>query len=207
MSEPPRLSAIVLAAGASRRFGADNKLLAAVDGQPMLARVIAAIEAAGIDDVVIVTGHDAARITAATAGPGRRHVFNPRHDEGMGTSVAAGIRALPSDVAGALVAQGDMPGVDADLITALLARFAAAGHDAVTHPRLGDGRQGNPVLWPRRLFGALARLEGDRGGKRLIEAEGTRAIGVAVAGEAAASDIDTPEALAAYRAKGAKAPS
>jgi molybdenum cofactor cytidylyltransferase len=195
---PP--AAIVLAAGASRRFGADNKLLVDIGGQPMIARVIAAIEAAGIADVVIVTGHEAQRVAAATAGQSRRHVHNPRHDEGMGTSVAAGIAALGPETTGVLIAQGDMPDVDAALIRALVDRFAAGGADAIVHPLLPDGRQGNPVIWPRRLFAALAGLEGDKGGKRLIEAEGPNAIGVADGSAAAGIDIDTPAARAAYRA-------
>jgi molybdenum cofactor cytidylyltransferase len=200
------LAAVVLAAGSSRRFGADNKLLAAIDGRPLVARVVAAIEGAGIGRVIVVTGHDRERVAAALAGAGRTLVHNGDHDAGMGTSIAAGIAALGDDVDGALIAQGDMPAVDSALIAALCRAFLAHGCDRIVHPVLADGRQGNPVIWPRRLFADLARLNGDKGGKRLIEAEAGRTVGSAVAGDGAAADIDTPEQLAAYLAARASRP-
>lgn len=204
---PPVIAAIILAAGSSRRFGADNKLLAEVDGRPLVAGVIAAAEAAGLAPILVVTGHEAERIVAATAAAGRRFVHNPRHGEGIGTSIAAGIAALGADVEGALVAQGDMPAVTADLVHRLLGPFVAGGCERIVHPVLADGRQGNPVIWPRRLFASLMTLTGDRGGKRLIEAEGEAAARIAVAGDGAMADIDTQDELAAYRSARSSQPS
>ena len=68
------------------------------------------------------------------------------------------------------------------------------------HPVLADGRQGNPVIWPHRLFASLRKLSGDKGAKRLIAAEGTAVVKVETSGPAAAIDIDTPEEFAAYEA-------
>jgi molybdenum cofactor cytidylyltransferase len=201
------VAAIVLAAGSSHRFGEANKLLVAIEGKPLLLRVVEAIEAAGISRVIIVTGHEAERITAATTGSNRRHAHNPRHCDGMGSSVAVGVTALDDDIAGVLIAQGDMPAVDAALIATLLRRFIDGGCDHVVHPLLADGRQGNPVIWPRRLFGSLAHLTGDRGGKRLVEAEGDRAIRIAIDGDGPCADIDTPAELAAYLAAHSSTPS
>jgi molybdenum cofactor cytidylyltransferase len=200
MSDTPVIAAIVLAGGSSKRFGADNKLLAEIDGRPLVARILAAIEEGGIARVVVVTGHQPDQVAAAVARAGRRITHNARYADGIGTSIAAGIAALDGDVDGALIAQGDMPAVDAALITTLCQCFADAGGDRIVFPVAADGRQGNPVVWPRRLFGALRQLGGDRGGKRLIEADGAAVVRVAVAGEAAAIDIDTPEELARYLA-------
>ena len=200
MAEAPVIAAIILAAGSSTRFGAGNKLLAEIDGTPLVVRVIEAIEAGGIGRMVIVTGHEADRIAAATAGEGRRIIYNERHATGMGTSVAAGIKSLDDDIVGALVAQGDMPEVNAELVATLCRQFADAGCDRIVHPVLADGRQGNPVIWPRRLFAELVKLSGDKGAKQLIAAGGEAVVRVPVAGTSAAIDIDTPEELAAYEA-------
>ena len=201
MSDTPVIAGIVLAAGSSRRFGADNKLLAEIDGRPLVTRVIAALEAAGIARIVIVTGHEADQVAKATVGCERRITYNERHAEGIGTSIAAGIAALDDDIDGALIAQGDMPAVDAALVATLCQCFADAGGDRIVYPVAADGRQGNPVIWPRRLFGELRKLGGDKGGKRLIEADGAQVVRVAVAGEGAAVDIDTPEELVRYLAR------
>ena len=198
MPHKPIIAGIILAAGSSTRFGADNKLLATIDGRPLVTRVIEALEAGGIARLVVVTGHEPDLVAAATAGPGRRITYNERHARGMGTSVAAGIKALDDDVAVALIAQGDMPAVDATLIANLCRHFGDAGCDRIVHPVLADGRQGNPVIWPPRLFAELRKLGSDKGAKALIEAEGDRVVRVPVAGDGAGTDIDTREDLFAY---------
>ena len=198
MSQVPAVAAIILAAGSSRRFGDGNKLLAEINGAPMVVHVINAIEGGGIERLVVVTGHQPDRIAAATARRGRRITYNERHGKGMGTSIAAGVKALDDDIDGVLIAQGDMPALDAELVASLLHAFAEAGGNRIVHPTLADGRQGNPVIWPRRLFADLRKLSGDKGAKRLIVAEGDAVVRVATPGIAAEIDIDTAAELAAY---------
>ena len=200
MDQALQIAAIVLAAGSSTRFGVANKLLAEIDGKPLVVRVIDAIAAGGVDRIVVVTGHEADRVAAAVAECDCRTVFNEQYAQGMGTSVACGVLALDDSIDGALIAQGDMPEVDAALIARLCQRFVEVGGNCLVYPVLDDGRQGNPVIWPRRLFTVLGELQGDKGAKRLIAAEGNAAVRVAVAGMAAATDIDTPEELATYEA-------
>jgi molybdenum cofactor cytidylyltransferase len=194
-----------LAAGSSRRYGADNKLLASVEGSPLILRVATALAAARFQDVIVVTGHDAAAVAQALhpLSGQLRLVHNPQHNDGMGRSIAVGIAALPPYIDGVLIAQADMPDVDASLITTLCQRFLAAGGDRITVPWIagdppGGGRHGNPVIWPRRLFPELAALSGDQGGKALIKAAGDLIERVTVSDTSAATDIDTPEQLAAY---------
>jgi molybdenum cofactor cytidylyltransferase len=200
----PALAAILLAAGSSRRYGEANKLLACVEGRPLVAHVAAALTDAGLASTIVVTGHDAALIAQALApvSAGLRYVHNHRHAKGMGTSIAAGVAALPSGIDGVLIAQGDMPGVNTALVNMLARRFTEAGSDRITAPWLtGHGRFGNPVVWPRRLFPALAALTGDIGGKALLIAEAGTIERVAIADHSAATDIDTPDQLAAYSAR------
>ena len=198
MHQAPAITAIVLAAGSSRRFGDGNKLLAQINGTPMVVHVINALEEGGIDQLVIVTGHQPDRVAAATARRGRRITYNERHGKGMGTSIAAGIKALDDDVEGVLIAQGDMPALTSELVAALVRAFTEAGGDRIVHPALADGRQGNPVIWPRRLFADLRKLSGDKGAKRLIAAEGDAVVRIKTTGSAAEIDIDTAAELTAY---------
>jgi molybdenum cofactor cytidylyltransferase len=161
---------------------------------------------AGLAELVVVVGHDADRIVQtvrACGGPSDppvRFVHNPDHGEGMGRSIAVGIEAVGQRAAiqGAVIAQGDMPDLDAGLIDALCGRFAEYKGERVVCPWMASDRQGNPVVWPRRLFADLSRLAADRGGKALIAAEGAALERVPQTDRRAAVDIDTPEQLAAY---------
>ena len=206
MATRPQIAAIVLAAGSSRRFGAANKLLAGIDGVPLVARVVARVAESrgenGVADIVVVTGHEREAVAAALEGLAVCLVHNPRHGEGIGTSIAAGIAALGSEVEAALICLADMPETDPALIHQLIAAFAAAasfGAAPIIVPTTGsDRRQGNPVLWPRRHFAALSNLSGDQGAKALIAADAAHVVRIVSDGAAAAIDLDTPEALAAY---------
>jgi molybdenum cofactor cytidylyltransferase len=203
----PTLAAILLAAGSSRRYGANNKLLVEIDGVPLVRRVSHVLVHCGFELVVVVTGHQADAIRTALAdlrGSFKSCVHNRDHDEGIGRSIAIGIAALPPTVDGVLIAQGDMPDLNAELIASLCQQFIDCGSDRIVVPWLNDeqggGRQGNPVVWPRRLFASLAALCGDAGAKPLIKAAGDAIERVYVSGTSAATDIDTPEQLDAYNA-------
>lgn len=196
----PRIGAVVLAAGRSRRFGFANKLLAPLRGEALLWRTLDAILASRVRPIVIVTGHQRGRLCrsllayrrARGALPRMRCVHNARWRSGMAGSLQAGLAALPADLDGALICLGDMP----DLRSTLLDRLRRAyrhGDDAVL-PMI-DTQRGNPVLLGRPLFAAVReRLRGDEGARRLIaQAPRVRAI---AASRDALHDIDTRRDLA-----------
>jgi molybdenum cofactor cytidylyltransferase len=196
----PSLAALLLAAGSSRRYGDANKLLVKIDGTTLIVRVASALLSTQLGQIVVVTGHQAPELEHALrpTSPLLQFVHNPQHKDGIGGSIAAGVAALRPDTRGVLIAQGDMPDVDTALVGALSQRFMDCGCDQIVIPWLGEGRQGNPVIWPRRLFPNLAALSGDQGAKSLILAEGDRVEQVKINDTSAATDIDTPEQLAAY---------
>jgi molybdenum cofactor cytidylyltransferase len=197
-ASPPRVAGLLLAAGRSTRFGGPNKLIEDIAGTPVVRRSAEALVAAGLDPVVVVTGHMAPAIEAALSGLPLHFVANPDYADGLSTSLRAGVRALPKGVDGAVVALGDMPGVDAALVRALVAAFDPGGGRLIVAPVTG-GRRGNPVLWGRRFFADLTAVEGDVGARHLLGANTDVLVEVPVDGEGALMDVDTPEALAAAR--------
>jgi molybdenum cofactor cytidylyltransferase len=189
----PLVHAIVLAAGRSSRMGGPNKLLALFGGEPLIRRMVERVEASRASGVTVVTGHQADRIRAALFGLDAAIVENADFATGLASSLKAGVAKIPESAAGALVVLGDMPDVSTADFDRLIAAFVAAGGTSVvraTH----NGKRGNPVILPRSLFSAVARLEGDTGARHLVESEGLAVIDVEI-GEGASVDVDTPDAL------------
>jgi molybdenum cofactor cytidylyltransferase len=201
----PRIAAIILAAGRSTRMRGPNKLMADIDGAPLVRRVAEAVTAAGLAETVVVTGHEHEKIEAALAGLPLRVVRNRDFANGLSTSLKTGIAALGAGIDGVLVCLGDMPGVDSALVARLVAAFAPdRGKDIVIPVR--GGRRGNPVLIGKRHFAAIRKLEGDVGARDLILARAEAVAEAEAGGDGAFVDLDTPEALAEYRARRAGAP-
>jgi len=191
-----RLGAVLLAGGASRRFGADNKLLADVGGRPIVARVAREIVAGGVDEIVVVTGAEHDAYVLALSDLPVRMVANAHWSDGIGSSIAAGVRALSATPQGTFVVPGDLPNLEAGVFRRLGASFAEAGGRCVIVPVNAQGAQRNPVLWPRSLFSGLAALTGAKGGKALLDTLGDRRIDVVFDDERLFADIDTPEEYA-----------
>jgi len=202
-SEEPagrRVAAIVLAAGRSTRMGGPNKLLAEVGGKPLVRIAVEQALASRARPVVVVTGHQREQVEAALKGLRVIFAHNPDFADGLSTSIKAGVAALPAEVDGAIVCLGDMPQVDAGLIDRLLAAFDPEKGALVVVPTIA-GKRGNPVVWSRRFFADLAKLDGDIGARHLIGSYPEAVVEVAVTGRAAFTDVDTPDALRALKAE------
>jgi molybdenum cofactor cytidylyltransferase len=189
------VAALVLAAGRSSRTGGPNKLLATLDGKPLVRHVVEAALASAVSGVTVVTGHMADRIEAALTGLPVQFVHNPDYAAGLSTSLKVGIAALPESAAATLVLLADMPRVEAAAINSLVAAFDPDRGTHVVVPTF-EGRRGNPVLWSRRFFEALAGIQGDVGARHLI-GENAAVVTEVELGPAVALDLDTREALAA----------
>jgi len=195
-----RIAAVVLAAGRSTRMGAVNKMLAEIGGKPLVRIAAEQALASRAKPVIVVTGHERERVEAALAGLAIRFVHNPDYMQGLGTSLKAGIAAVPADADGAIVCLGDMPQVDSQLIDKLIAAFDPERGVLVVVPSI-DGRRGNPVVWSRRFFHDLMSIDGDIGARHLIGSYAEAVAEVPVAGAGALTDVDTPESLSAVKAE------
>jgi len=175
-----------------------TKLVADLNGKPLVRHVADAALASRARPVILVTGHARDLVEEALAGVPLTFVHNKDYASGLATSLRVGIAAVPPNAPGAIVLLGDMPLVTADLIDQLVMRFGEnADADAIVP--VTKGRRGNPVLLARSLFPTLARLTGDDGARRVLQEPGIHAVEVPVEGESAAADIDTPDALETLR--------
>jgi molybdenum cofactor cytidylyltransferase len=197
---PKRIAAVVLAAGRSTRMGGPNKLLAEIARRPLVRIVAEEALASRADPVIVVAGHQRAEVEKALAGLRVRIVHNPDFAEGLGTSLRAGIAAVPADSDAAIVCLGDMPRVDAALMNRLIAAFDPDRGALVVVPTF-EGKRGNPVLWSRRFFPDLMAIEGDVGARHLIGRYSEAVAELTVEGKATLVDVDTPEALSGVKAE------
>ena len=193
----PRIAAIILAAGLSTRMG-HNKLLADIAGTPMVRRAVDAALHSAARPIIVVTGSEADSIDQALSGLRVTMVRNLDFRKGLSTSLIAGVDAVPDDCDGAVVLLGDMPDVTAQTIDRLIAAFDPEEERAIC-VATRDGKRGNPVLWSREFFPDIRKLEGDIGAKGLIGENVDIVCEVEMADDGPLLDIDTPDALAAYR--------
>jgi molybdenum cofactor cytidylyltransferase len=149
----------------------------------------------------VVTGHQRDVVEAALAGLDVRFVHNPLFADGLGTSLAAGVAALPEGLDGVLVALGDMPGVKPSHFDKLISAFAPDENRSICIATHG-GKRGNPVLLAAAFFPELRVLTGDSGARSLIGQNPDLIVEVDIASDAVLTDIDTPEALAKIRSSG-----
>ena len=194
------IGAVLLAAGASQRFGADNKLLANIEGRPLIRWVADEIVSSGAE-AVVVTGCDHLLIEKALDGLELRFAHNPNWIRGMGSSIAAGVMALGSQALGAFIVPGDMPFLTSALLKDLMAAFNESRGTSIVYPATLAGEQRNPVLWPRRVFPLLASLSGPGGAKQLLATSIDSQKPVPVVDEGAFADIDFPADLETARSR------
>ncbi len=194
-SEVLAVSAVLLAAGESRRMTGANKLLLDVDGEAMVHRAARTLVASRAGEIVVVLGHQQAAVRAAIADLPVRAVVNRRYGEGQMASVQAGVAALRDRSDGILVALADQPALRPADIDFLIDAFASRGRGSIVVPMVGTTR-GNPIV-----FAAAHRKELLAGGikfgcRRLIERHPDKVVQVAAPNDRFLADVDTPEAYA-----------
>jgi molybdenum cofactor cytidylyltransferase len=187
----PVISAVVLAAGASTRMG-EPKLLLQLGGEPIIRRTVRAIAQSGVDDVLVVLGHEHERLLAALQGVACRHVVNREYATGMGSSFRAAVQHLP-DSSAALFALADQPLLESRHYRQVVSEFTdrrsrAAGTGAIVCARYGEVTA-PPHVFEREFFPELAGLE--HGARPVLARHRERIVMVPLPPELLL-DVDTP---------------
>jgi molybdenum cofactor cytidylyltransferase len=194
----PKVAAIVLAAGQSRRMGSMNKLLLLVDGAAMVRHAAGSALASAARPVIVVTGHEAEQVGKALEGLEVQCVHNAEYAAGLSTSLHRGLAAVPADADGVVVCLGDMPKVAPAVIDRLIAAFNPLEGRAICVPTW-RGKRGNPVLFAARFAAEIQEIAGDVGARYLLGEYPELVCEVAMDGLDAQGgillDVDTPEAL------------
>lgn len=196
------VTAIVLAAGLSRRMGKANKLLQEIDGRPMIRRVVQQVLEAPFEQVIVVLGYEWEAVDQALGNLPVERVVNRQFEEGLGASVRAGIAAVRPGHA-AVICLGDMPEVSATELSALIHAYNEEPSYMAYRPYF-QGKPGNPVLWSPPCLVLLGQLKGDEGARHLLQEQAHEVLPVTVDNDGVLLDIDTPEQLAAFNVLGGR---
>ena len=192
-----RIGVVVLAAGRSTRFAARTpKLLTIVDGAPLVRHAVNAALEAGVGEVVVVTGHRSAAVTAALEGLPARIVHEPRSADGMAVSLRRGVAELQSADA-VMIALGDVPDVLPTAYRRIAARWQATEAAIVVPRYTGPRVPSHPTLFAASLFDDLLALEGDVGARSVIARHTSKVVEEPLAWPAP-RDVDTLHDLDEY---------
>lgn len=196
-----KIGAILLAAGQSRRMGANNKLLALVNGKPMVRHAAETLLATSFDEVLMVTGHEAEQVVKAVWDLNIPSVQNPNYAEGLSTSLKLGFELLHEKVDAIMVCLGDMPFVAEENLIKLIDAFDPVNGKSIIVPTR-NGKRGNPVLISSQYWPEIKEVTGDMGAKALISSNDHAVEAVEIDSAEIFVDIDTPESLAAIDKNG-----
>ena len=186
------VSAVLLAAGESRRMGAPNKLALPVEGQPLLRRTATTLLDSEVGEIVAVLGHESGRAREMLRDLPLKLVDNPHYRDGQMSSVHCGLAALEQPAEGVMICLADQPRLTAPDVNFLVERYLKACTLPVLVP-VFEGRRGNPIVIAYAQRAAI--LAGDRnlGCRRLIEKQPELVWPCVVDSDHYTEDIDTPE--------------
>ncbi len=184
------ICAIVLAAGRSSRMGV-QKLLLPFGGKTVTSHIADQLLASTVDKVFVVTGHQPERITAELSGRRVSIVNNPDYDSGMLSSVRCGLHALPKRCRAVLVAIGDQPSINTELVNLMIQSFAA-GEKKILVPCY-EGKRGHPLLFSAMYREEILTQYDDVGLRGLLHAHPDEVFELTVSTFCVLSDMDYPE--------------
>ena len=189
------IPAVILAAGLSTRMGRSKPLLPLADGDTFVTRLVRSFLESGVDDVVVVLGHEADAVAGRLieSGVAARFVVNEAYQTGQLSSVLRGLNAIDRPgVRAMLLTLVDVPLVAPGTIRAVIDRYKAT-NAPIVRPVRGD-EHGHPVLIDRSLFSLLRTADPTTGAKPIVRDHVSAAGNVSVDDDGAFFDIDTPEA-------------
>ena len=160
------ISAILLAAGQSKRMNGENKLVKKIQGIPLIKHSVRNILASSIGELIIVLGHEK-RIVEEVIGKNEKikFVFNQDFESGMATSIKTGLNHLSEETEAFFICLGDMPMVNKDIFNLLI---KSKNNREIIVPTYKN-KQGNPILFSKSMKKKIMTIEGDAGAKKILE--------------------------------------
>jgi molybdenum cofactor cytidylyltransferase len=182
------VSAILLAAGEAKRMGKPKQLMP-LGKTTMVEQTMDNLLSSGVSEVIVVLGHKAEEIMKKIGTSSVKIVVNPSYRQGMGTSIAAGLKFVDSRAQAVMLALADQPFVDSQTLNKLIEEFESH-HKGIAIPTY-KGRRGHPLIFSLKYKAQLSRLKGDIGGREIIKRHPADVLEVAVDCEGIVTDIDT----------------
>ena len=168
MADARQVTAILLAAGLSKRLGR-NKLLLPLGGETVIRKTAKAVLESAVSEVILVTGHEEAEVKQAVEDLDARITHNPRYAEGQSTSMIEGIEAAHEAAEAYLFVLGDQPLLTPEIVNGVISLFEKSRPDALVAAPTFKGRRGNPALFAASLKDELLQASGDAGGRGIIQ--------------------------------------
>ncbi|MFC2049950.1 molybdenum cofactor cytidylyltransferase [Chloroflexota bacterium] len=189
------ISAILLAAGQSKRMG-EPKQLMPFGQSTIVGQAVDNLLGSAVVEVIVVVGYKAEDVIKAIAAKPIRMVINPDYEQGMSTSIIAGLNLVHGGVQGVMLALGDQPLVDSETINILIEEFC--NHDKGIAVPTYQGRRGHPIIFAIKYKKQLLKLKGDFGGRQVIKDHPDDVLEAAVDSESIVADFDTTDDYQAY---------
>jgi len=187
MTQHPRLSVVILAAGASERLG-QPKQLVQYKGQSLIQRAIQSAESLSPHEILVITGADSQAVQAEVEGTNARCVYNPDWSNGMGTSIAMGAQSVDDQSQGLMILLCDQWRILPEDLQSLVEEWCAVPGRIICSAT--KDRCGPPVIFPASCLAELSALTGNHGAHSIIDRH--RDLVSRVTLENAAFDLDTP---------------
>jgi molybdenum cofactor cytidylyltransferase len=188
-----KISALVLAAGESKRMAGQHKLLLPFAGKTIVECTVDAILHADIGEAIVILGHEAEAMQQVLDGRQLRFVYNPDFRQGMASSIHAGLAALAPDSGAVMIALADLPLIQTAELNLLIAAFLQTRNKTIAVPVFA-GQRGNPVIFDLRYRPEMLALRGDVGCKSILSHHPDAVLEVEMPTASVLADVDTVEA-------------
>ena len=184
------VSAILLAAGQSKRMNGENKLTKEIQGIPLIKHSVKNILASSIDELIIVLGHQKETIEKLIDNNEKiKFVFNKDFESGMASSIKAGLNHLSKNTEAFFICLGDMPMVNSDIYNQLI---QSKNNKEIIVPTY-KGQQGNPILFSKSIKEKIMAIQGDVGAKKILELNKNKILNVEVNSKSIGKDFNTKD--------------
>ena len=188
------ISAIILAAGESRRMGVKNKLLLPISGEVLIRNFVKSVCASNVAEVVVVVGHEAEKIEGVLQGQPVRFVENLRYMEGMTSSIQTGIQTASAESEGLMICLADQPFIETSDFNRLIHEFTDLfdSKSSLIIVPVFKGQRGNPVLFSCQ-FRDIILQHTDEGCRDIVLKHPECVREVEMGNDNVLQDVDTPE--------------